>query len=289
MSGGGSGGGTTTSTTQNYSPEEAAQRAKVQSEAATIYDSTKGKITSSPYPGAAVAPVSAETAAAQNYITNYAANDAVAGVNSINNGVNYGLNGAMDVENNPYLAKAIDAATRPITEKYVDPNGVLANIRSEATQTGQYGGTRQGLAEGVAAGRYASEVGDVAAKMSSDAYNTGQNTFAKTLAFAPTALQTGMLPAEMMSSVGAQKENLTQQQLDYESQAQMWDLNKEWAPLQNYANIVFGGSTPGTTATSNGGSSGGRSTLGGMAGGAMMGYQVAGPYGAAAGALMSLL
>jgi hypothetical protein len=258
-------------------------------EAGRVYRQTKDKITSSPYPGSVVAGFSPETKSSQDYIMDYAATGAAQGVADINKGVSYGLNGAMDVQNNPYLKSAIDAATRPITEKYTDPNGVLAQIRSEGVASGGYGGTRQGLAEGVAGGRYLNEVGDVAAKMSSDAYNTGQNTFAKTLAFAPTALQTGMLPAEMMSAVGAQKENLTQMQNDYASQANMWDLNKEWAPLQNYANMVYGGSNPTAVTTTTGGGNGGRSAIGGAMGGAMMGYQIGGPYGAAAGALLGML
>ena len=293
MSGGGSS-GSTTSTTQNYSPEEAARRTQVMDEAQRIYQSTKGQIANSPYPGAKVADFSPETLAAQNYVTQYAADNAVQGVADMNQGVSYGLNDAMYVDNNPYLQSAISAAIRPISEKYLDPNGVLANIRSDAVGNGQYGGTRQGLAEGIAGGRYLSEVGDVAAQMASAGYDKGQDTFARTLAFAPSALQAGMIPASMMSSVGLQKEMLQQAENQYESDSRMWDLNSQWAPLQNYANMVYGGSNPTAVTTSDSGSR--SSGAMGMLGGTMAGAQVGsyfGPtgtaIGAGAGALLSFL
>ncbi len=146
MSGGGGSETTTTATTQNYSPEEAAQRAKVQAEAARIYGATAPTISSASYPGAQVTPFSAETIAAQN-LAEQTAGQQQAGVGLMNQGLEYGLNGAMDVANNPYLQSAISAALRPVTQSYVDPGGVLSSIRTNATDAGQFGGIRQGMAE----------------------------------------------------------------------------------------------------------------------------------------------
>ena len=68
---------------------------------------------------------------------------------------------------------------------------------------------------------------------------------------------------------------LTQEQANYDANARMWGLNAPWAPLQNYASIVYGGANPSTVSTSDGPSqkSGGgiRGALGGAASGAMMG------------------
>ena len=86
--------------------------------------------------------------------------------------------------------------------------------------------------------------------MSSAAYDKGQDTFAKTLMFAPQALEAGMTPVNWLSSVGAQKENYQQQLNDYAANEAMWKLNAPWIPLQNYASIVYGGASPGTTSTS---------------------------------------
>lgn len=292
MSGGGGTDSTTTATTQNYSPEEAAQRAKVQGEAARIYNATAPTISSASYPGAQVTPFSAETIAAQNLATQNAGEQQT-GVGLMLHGLNYGLSGAMDVQNNPYLQSAISAALRPVTQSYVDPGGVLSSIRTNATEAGQFGGVRQGMAEGIAAGRYSQNAMDMASGMASDAYKTGQDTFSRTLALAPQTLQAANIPVNTLSGVGAQKENLGQEQANYDANARMWGLNAPWAPLQNYASIVYGGANPSTTSTSEGPaqSSGGvRGALGGAASGAMIGNAVGMPWlGAGVGALAGLL
>lgn len=251
MSGGGGGGQNTTSTNTNvnYSPEEAAKRAQVMSEAARVYEATGGTIANSAYPGAKVAGFSPETQAAQQLAVGNAA-QSQGTINQMNQGVNYGLTGAMNVNNNPYLQQSIKAATRANNQNFSDAGGALSQIRTGAGSAGQYGGSRQGIAEGIAAGRLAQTNADMAAQMSSAAYDKGQDTFAKTLMFAPQALEAANTPVNLLSSVGAQKENYAQQLADYAANADMWKLNAPWTPLQNYASIVYGGSTPGTTSTS---------------------------------------
>ena len=254
------GGGTTTSTTVNYSPEEAARRTQVMDEAQKIYEATGSTIANSTYPGAKVAGFSPETIAAQNLAVKNAAG-AQDSIDQINQGVRYGMSGAMDVNNNQYLQQAIQAATRANNQNFSDAGGTLSQIRTGAENAGQYGGSRQGIAEGLAASRLAQTNADVAATMSSAAYDKGQDTFAKTLMFAPQALEAGMTPVNWLSSVGAQKENYQQQLNDYDANAAMWKLNAPWTPLQNYASIVYGGASPGTTSTSSQ-TQGSRSALG---------------------------
>lgn len=278
MSSGGGSKSTTTAVTQNFSPEEAAQRALVQQEAARIYGQTAPSMTKSSYPGATVVPFSMETKVARD-LAEQTAEVQRQGAGLMNEGMLYGLNGAMDVQNNPYLQNAISAAIRPVTQQYVDPGGVLSSIRTNAVNAGQFGGVRQGMAEGIAAGRYTQNAFDTAGKMASDAYNTGQETFGKTLALAPQTMQANMLPVNTLSGLGVQNENLGQEQTAYDAAARMWGLNAPWAPLQNYASIVYGGANPSTTSSSEGPSqsSGGvRGALGGAASGALMGMAVPG-------------
>ena len=220
MSGGGGGGGSSTKTQQNYSPEEAARRAQIMGEAERIYNQT----------------------AQQQQI----------GVHLANQAMEYGLTGAMDVQNNPYLQSAITAALRPMTQQYVDPGGVLSSIRTNATDSGQFGGVRQGVAEGIAAGRYTQNASDMAGKMASAAYDKGQDTFARTLALAP---QTMGLP---------------------------------WEQLQNYANIVYGGANPSTSSVSTADAakkSRSQGALGGAASGAAIGTAIMPGAGTAIGAV----
>ena len=250
MSGGG-GGGDTTSTNVNYSPEEAARRTQVMDEAQRIYDSTKGQMSSSAYPGSTVAPLSSETKLAQNVALNNAS-QAQGALNSMSSGINYGLNGAMDVENNPYLAKAAQSALRVNNQNFSDAGGTLSQIRTGAEQAGQYGGSRQGIAEGLALSRLNQTNADTVNQMYSDAYDTGQQTFSKTLNAVPSLVESYQTPSTMVSAVGAQNENYHQQLNDYDAKSKLWNLKSQWTPLQNYAQIVFGGASPGSTTTTSG-------------------------------------
>lgn len=294
MSGGGSGGGSSTSTTQNYSPEEAARRAQVMSEAERIYNQTAPSMSAASYPGEQPVPFSVPTVAAQNLAVHQAGQQQI-GAHLANQAMEYGLTGAMDVQNNPYLQSAITAALRPMTQQYVDPGGVLSSIRTNATDSGQFGGVRQGVAEGIAAGRYTQNASDMAGKMASAAYDKGQDTFARTLALAPQTMNLNNMPVSTLSGVGAQMEGLGQEEAAYLANQNMWNLNAPWAPLQNYANIVYGGASPSTTSTSSGEAvkkNRAMGALGGAASGAAIGSAVPGigtAVGAIAGGLLGAM
>lgn len=242
--------GANTSTSQNvYSPEEQKQRDYMLAEARRVYDAAVAAEIVAGNPNAAVAPQSPDTIAAQNMLRQYATGAATAMTQEQQAAQTYGLTTAMDVNSNPYLQAAIDAAIRPVTQSYTDPNGVLSKIRGDAVQSGQYGGTRQGLGEGVAAGRYLQVVGDTAGKMASDAYNKGQDTFARTLQLSPTLVQAGQQPAQMLSAIGTQNEGYQQEVNNAAAQGKQWDLTKGFQPLQNFTNLVNANTNPVATST----------------------------------------
>jgi len=254
-------GKTQTATTQNYSPAEAAKRTNVMSEAERIYQQTAPTISNAAYPGAAPVPFSPETSAAQQYATNYATGPAVQQAENMNNAVQFGLWDVLFPQSNPALQSSIDAAIRPVTQSYTDTGGVMSGIRDQGINSGQFGSSRQGVAEGIAAGRYADTIGDISSRMANENYQKGLDTFSRTLAFAPQALQSGLMPSNILSGIGAQKEMQGSDIENYLANARMWELNAPWAPLQNYANIVFGGATP-STSTSSSSSPGTLQTLG---------------------------
>lgn len=232
---------------------------------------------------------------------------------------------------------AIDAATRAITESYTDSGGIMSTIRQGAGDAGQFGSSRQGVAEGIASGRYFDAIGDTAAKianehelqnarlatdvslglagMNTDLARTGMgiegqttnnlmnnlggltqqqvqalqsltgnlqsgvnsmygqdaDTFSRVLAFAPQALETGLMPSNILSGIGVQNELQQQQINDYLANAAMWDYNAPWTPLQNYASIVFGGANPTTSASVNSSANTGQ-ILGSLGSAAIMAY-----------------
>ncbi len=94
-------------------------------------------------------------------------------------------------------------------------------------------------------------------------------------------------PVATLSGIGAQQENIAQQEAAYQANANMWGLNAPWAPLQNYANIVYGGANPSTTSTSDASApKKNRATgaLGGAAAGAAAGSAILPGWGTAIGA-----
>lgn len=76
--------------------------------------------------------------------------------------------GLWDARLNPQLQEAMNAATRPLYENLQEQ--VLPNIRHTAIAQGPFGGSRQQIAEGLAAGRTQRAAGDVNARMAQEAY-----------------------------------------------------------------------------------------------------------------------
>ena len=103
------------------------------------------------------------------------------------------------------------------------------------------------------------------------------------------------MPVSTLSGVGAQMEGLGQEEAAYLANQNMWNLNAPWAPLQNYANIVYGGASPSTTSTSSGEAvkkNRAMGALGGAASGAAIGSAVPGigtAVGAIAGGLLGAM
>lgn len=264
-SGRSSGGGNTTQTVQNYSPEEIARRTALQDEAARIYEANKGTVGA--YPGASPISPSAETLSAENYLRALVPGQ-ISNVAAIQGATNFGLGPVLDVRSNPYMQSEIAAAIRPITQSYLDPNGVMAQIRQGAQEAGQVGGSREGVAQGVAAGRYAQSIGDTAGKLASEGYKEGLDTFAKTLLFAPQGMSAGIVPAQTLANVGASVEGRTAEQAAFEEQQRLWGINAPWIPLQNYANMIYGGGSQGSTATGTMSGGSGSRLLSGLSGAA---------------------
>ena len=276
MSGGGGGG---TTVTKNYSDEESKYREKILGYADQIYNETSGKYKEAGYTGPKPVGPSAETLAGQQAYIN-AGNKAVAANSDILAAQKYGLTSAMDVNNNPYFQKMLEASMRPYQSALTSN---LQGIGSEAIRAGAYGGGRQGVAESLATEKTAQAMGDTVAKLGSAAYDTGQQTFTKTLALAPQTMQSLSTGGNMLSAAGAQQESYAQDQEDYAANQRMWELNSDWAPLQNFANLVYGGGSSQATSTT---SAAPKNRLGGALGGAATGAAIAGPWGAAAGAVL---
>ncbi len=70
---------------------------------------------------------------------------------------------------NPFIGDTVDAATRSLVNNF--QRNIIPSISDAAGQAGQAGGTRQGVAEGIAAGDLTNSVGDVTSRLFSEGFN----------------------------------------------------------------------------------------------------------------------
>lgn len=238
------GGGTSTSTTQNYSPEEVARRTAVMDEAQRLYET--GAIGGT-WANAAPVAQSSTSLAGENALVS-AANTQAQQATAANNALQYGLNGAMDVTNNPYLASAMEAAVRPQQGALTQ---ALQQVGSQAQAQGAYGGSRQGIAEALTVEKGQQAISDTVAKMGSSAYDTGQQTFRTALGLAPSVQAMQTLPGTTLTGVGAAQEDRAQATADYSASKAAYDADAQKRALEAYANIVLnqGGSQSKTDST----------------------------------------
>lgn len=152
-----------------------------------------------------------------------------------------------DPKNNPYLQKAITASTRPITENYQET--VLPGIRDSFMAGGQeFGGSRRGVAEGIAAGRYMDSVGDTASKLVQDQYGNNLNTMLRAISLAPSTAQATMMPAQTVSGIGDIRQKLAQAQLSENVNNWNFDTNAPFLQSKELLALIAG--LPGGSATS---------------------------------------
>lgn len=203
---------------------------------------------------------------------------------------NFALGPLLFPETNPALRQATDAAIRPLTEQFTE--SVLPQIRGGAIAANQPGGSRQGVAEGIASRGFLRQVGDTSANIQSDAYQQGLDAFIKGLALAPQTAGLQTLPSSILDIIGGQRQGQEQQRLTEEQtkffNTQLLDLTVA-QELAKLAGTFGGGSTIATATQPN--QAGGSSAFNRALGGASAGFGLSGgnPFGAAIGGIGSLI
>ncbi|MCU0810606.1 MAG: hypothetical protein MUE59_06150 [Thiobacillaceae bacterium] len=184
------------------------------------------------------------------------------------------LANSADVANNPYVNQMLQGQAGLVSGQLM--REWLPAIRSGASLAGQYGGSRQGVAEGVAIGEAAKALSNAAAQTQLGAYDQGLAAQKSALAFLPQQAQLGMLPAQLYGQVGGQEQAYGQQYIDDAMARYNYALQEPWnrLNLQNsiYSNVPWGQSA--TTKNSGGSASTGSSGAAGALGGALTGYSL---------------
>ena len=231
---------------------------------------------------------------------------AIGGLQPADAFLNFLLGGqALSPKTNPFLAETAEAAIRPLEQSLLQR--ILPSIRSEALEVEGFGGSRQGIAEGIALQEFQAQAGDISSRIFSQGFSdvlaaatqalgttqgTGVAGFeallgegTRSLFAAPALGDLALQPANVLGGVGFQQRQLEQAQLFEEADRFTTEEILEFLISQEVAQLAFG--IPGGTVTSTfdqGGGGGGilpiLLTLGGGAIGGIFG----GPPGAIAGA-----
>ena len=190
---------------------------------------------------------------------------------------------ALDITKQPGLQGNIEAATRPITQALTEQ--ALPAIRDSAERSGNFGSSRQGIAEGIASGRASQAIGDATSGIVSKAYGTNVDAQLKALGLLPSTINTQTTGDLTTSNVGDVRQSMAQAQLG----EQVGNFNyDQMAPFLQSKDIMslLSGLPGGTTQTTSTGPQKNPLTgaLGGAAAGASLGSMVMPGIGTAAGA-----
>jgi len=242
------------------------------------------------FPGSQVASQQPETLGAQNFLRDFAQGPAVDFANAALGANQFALGPVLFPETNPALQANIEGAIRPVFQQLTED--VLPQIQDQAIAAGGTGGSRQGVAEGLAISRANQSALDTSAQLSNQAFQGGLDLFGRGLGLAPQTLQTATAPATILDAVGSQNQNFEQSLINDLVNRHSFDQNVDAAKLAQFANLVGGnfGSTAFNTASGGSTGSGAAGLLGGALSGGTLGNQLfPGNAGTATGAGLGLL
>ena len=194
---------------------------------------------------------------------------------------------ALDITKQPGLQGNIEAATRPITQALTEQ--ALPAIRDSAERSGNFGSSRQGIAEGIASGRASQAIGDATSNLVAKGYQTNVDAQLKALGLLPSTINTQTTGDLTTSNVGDVRQAMSQAQLG----EQVGNFNyDQLAPFLQSKEIMslLSGLPGGSTQTVASGPQKNplTSALGGAAAGAGLGSMF-GPVGTAGGAGLGTL
>lgn len=201
------------------------------------------------FPGSTIADFAPAENLARQYLQDFASNRSSQMAEAAEEAGKRVLGGEfLDVANNPYVQDVISRSIRPAVEELT--REVLPSIRSSFINTGGFGGSKQGIAEGMAIQGAQQAVGDAASRMNLGAYSQGLQSLLSGMSLAPSIQNMGMLPADILQAVGAQERAMEQARIDEAIARHQWNQSLPFIKLAEYGNIVrspLGGYSESTT------------------------------------------
>lgn len=150
-------------------------------------------------------------------------------------------------DSNPALQATIDAAIQPIQQQLFTET--LPQLGSSAEQAGQYGSSRQGVAEGLATQGAQQAAVNVAAPIANAGYQSGLDAMTKALGLAPQTTTNLTAPAVSVGAVGDVRQQLSQAQLDEQAYRDTYAQVAPFLAAQEVAAMAAGIPGGGTETT----------------------------------------
>ena len=259
---GDSGGGGTTTTTQELAPE---QRRLLD----LAFPAVENIANNTPtlFPGSAVAGFDPLQTQGQEQLLQAAGPGG--SISQLGQGftdfVSFLQGDALKLGTNPYLSQTVDSAQEQLGRNF-NRQFVPANEQN-AIQSGQFGGSRQYIAEGLGREGLARAQGDVATNLYDRGYQgelqartSALQAGTQALGFAPQLSQLLSAPGLITSGVGQQRQQFEQQQLIEEQQKHLAEQTLPFNIAQDIAALAFGVPAGSTRTAATGGSPSGLQT-----------------------------
>jgi len=234
------------------------------------------------YPGQTFAGRDPLSDQAQNMRLNYATNSMPGQIYDAQRAQSFALN-SPDAANNPYVQNMMQSnqfmANRNLQEN------LLPAIQGGAVASGQMGGSRHGIAQGLAARGTQEALTNANAQTMMDAYSRGLGAQGMAIGQAPQTMAMGLQPMDIMGQVGQYNQGIDQQALS--ADMDRWNYNQQnpYDTLGWYNSIVQGAPWGSNTQTEGGGGSTAAGALGGAMAGAQVGSAIMPGWGTAIGAI----
>jgi len=171
-------------------------------------------------------------------------------MSQINNamGAQQSMLAAPDVANNPYLTNIKNSNARLVGEQL--QRNVMPGIQDQFVSRGGLGGSRQGIAEGLAASDAQKQIMDYNARIDAAGYGEGLAQQRAGMGFVPQTMGLGYMPAQAMSAFGQYANQ--DPQLSLQEQMSRFDFAQQepWDRL-NQAMAVYMGMPGSTTSATN--------------------------------------
>lgn len=133
---------------------------------------------------------------------------------------------AFNLDNIPGLKQARDSLVQDTTRNLTE--NILPGLRSGSVQSGTYGGSRQGIGEGLAVGRTSDAIAGQVANLNLQGFDRVLNQYNQAQNRLPQTLANQLLPGQVQQNIGDQQRLVDQQNID--AARQRWEFGQN-APL----------------------------------------------------------